>query len=515
MQLEKYAPLKMVATPHPEAAVAAEQILHRGGNAVDAAVAAMMTLCVVMPGMVGLGGYGGSAVIHVGHRRRAVAVDFTAPAPLRITPELSSDRNRFEAGALSITVPTVLSGLDLLLRQFGTRSWADVSRHAADLAEHGFAVYPQLHDHMRQWQGRADPVSINALLGQDRAPAVGARLVQRDLARLIRSIAKTGIAAFYEGEVPRIICRQIEAAGGILCDEDFDQHRPVIVEPVAVSYRGHELLTPPPPSGGITTSAILKTLEQFDLAEMPRGGSEYLHLFAEVTKLCWRERHELLGDPDFFSVPVDRLLGEDAARQRARTIRNAKPLPTARTSDAPQHTANVVAADDAGNVISLTATQGMKFGSQLVIEGLGLVMNHGMSRFTFEPGSRNFPAPGKRMQHNMAPLLITCNGRPRFALGLPGGMRIVTVTAQLVVNLIDFGISPGEAIAAPRLHVDSDEPLLVTPDLPHTTIDDLKALGHQVQITDEVGGPANIVRINDDDSLMAASGAGETAIAAV
>lgn len=511
-----------IATLHPAAAAAGRDVLLHGGNAVDAAVAAMLACCVATPGMVGLGGYGGSLVaVRDG---KAVAIDFDSRGPLAFRPELyAGDPARYEQGYLSITVPAVVAGLDLALMRFGTLPWAAVSRPAIALAENGVTVTADLKRTLDNWWKKADAVSRRALLPGGTVPGAGTVWVQADLARLLRRLAADGPASFYHGEIPRSIVRQIDDHGGILAEQDFAAYRPAVVEPLAIDYRGHRVLTPPPPSGGLTSLQILRTLERFDLSAIKPWGAEYFHLVAEAAKLAWRDRAASVGDPDVTPVPVDQLLSDETAARNAETIRRAgsarhrSSAPNVRGSP---HTVNVVTADAAGNIVSLTATQGYLYGSSVVIDGLGLVMNHGMSRFDPAAGSPNAAAPGKRMVHNMAPTVIVGrNGRAFAAVGLPGGPKIVTVTAQLVVGLIDFNASPATAVTAGRVHAESDEPISVSSAVSDAVIDDLRALGHTVRRgqdlggpPDEIGGMANALVIGPD-GVAAASQAGPDAAA--
>jgi gamma-glutamyltranspeptidase/glutathione hydrolase len=485
-------PTAAVATPHPAAAAAGRDVLARGGNAVDAAVAAVLACCVATPGMVGLGGYGGSLVAILDGE--AVAIDFDSRAPLAYRPDqYAGDRAKYEQGYLAITVPAVVAGLDLALARFGTLPWAAVSEPAIALAETGVTVTPDLKRTLDNWWKRADAVSRRALFSGGSVPDAGTVWVQGDLARLLRRLAADGPAGFYHGEVPRTIVRQIRDHGGILAEEDFARYQPGVVQPLAVDYRGHRVYTPPPPSGGLTSLQILRTLERFDLATMKPWSAEYFHAVAEAAKLAWRDRTTCVGDPDATPVPVDRLLSAETASRNAEMIRRGECVSGRSTApnahDSP-HTVNVVAADAAGNVVSLTATQGYLYGSSVVIDGLGLVMNHGMSRFDPNPDSPNAAAPGKRMVHNMAPTVIVGrDGRAFGAVGLPGGPKIVTVTAQLVVNLIDFAASPATAVTAGRVHAEADEPVAVSSAVPEAVIEELRACGHTVRRGQDVGGP--------------------------
>jgi gamma-glutamyltranspeptidase / glutathione hydrolase len=513
-----------VATPHPAAAAAAKELLVRGGNAVDAAVGATLACCVAVPGAVGLGGYGGSLVAYLAEKGRAVAIDFDGRAPRAYRPELfGGERPKYELGYLSVSVPAVVAGLELALQHCGTLPWAVVSEPALALAEGGVPVTADLQRQLESWAKKADPVSRRALFPGGAVPTAGAVWGQRDLAELLRRLAAEGPGAFYQGDIPRQIVRQVQDHGGILAEEDFTHYRPAVVEPLAIDYRGHRVLTPPPPSGGLTSLQILKTLEQFELSRLPAGGAEYFHLAAEAAKLAWQDRLQYLGDPNVTPIPVDRLLSEEAAREKAARVRRGGVVQAA-ASMPPPHTVNVVTADAAGNVVSLTATHGNLYGSAVAIDGLGLVLGHGMSRFDLAAGSPNAPAAGKRMAHNMAPtILLGPDGRACAAVGLPDGTKIVTVTAQLVVSPVDFRASPTEAVHAGRVHVEADEPVAVSAAVPDAVIEELRARGHTVRRgqdvggpPDEIGGPANALRIDPDTgAVSAASQAGEGAAGTV
>jgi gamma-glutamyltranspeptidase/glutathione hydrolase len=260
---------------------------------------------------------------------------------------------------------------------------------------------------------------------------------------------------------------------------------------------------------------LMKVLEQFDLSKLAKWSAPYLHLVAEASKLCWQDRHRVLGDPDFVKMPFAELLSEENAAAKAEALRKQLARTGSPVRDGSAHTSNVSIIDGAGDVVSLTATQGMQFGSRVVIEGLGLVLGHGMGRFDFSRADHpNRPQPGKRMHHNMSPTIVMQSGRPFAAVGLPGGTKIITVTAQLLVNLIDFRCTPKETVHAPRVHTDGDEPIAVSGSLAQPAVDELSAMGHQVVRgqsiggpPNEVAGPANAVVVHADGSVEAASSA--------
>jgi gamma-glutamyltranspeptidase/glutathione hydrolase len=285
----------------------------------------------------------------------------------------------------------------------------------------------------------------------------------------------------------------------LLTEEDFRAYHPQIVDALRITCRELELCTPPPPSGGITSLGFVQTVEQFGLQATEPWGGHYFHVLAEILKLCWQERYQYLGDPDFVNIPIDQLLSEQAANERAGrlkgdegTLRASGSRHPAPRSDSP-HTANACAADAEGNLISITATQGWMYGSHLVVDGLGLVLNHGMSRFDYSPGHPN---------------------RPAFAIGMPGGPKIVSVTAQLALNLMSLGATPSESIAVPRLHTDGGEPLLVSTHMTTSVVDELERRGHAVRREADMGGPVNVLVVDRQQGVIdAAAGEGTGAVA--
>jgi gamma-glutamyltranspeptidase/glutathione hydrolase len=343
-------------------------------------------------------------------------------------------------------------------------------------------------------------------------PAAGSNWVQPDLAGLIRRLGDEGIASFYDGDIATTIARQVQAGGGVLTAEDFHDFRATVVEPLRIDYRGHEIFTPPLPSGGLTSLCILKTLEQFDLLNLAHGGAEYIELFAGASNLAWEERFKYFGDPNFVTVPVDELLSEKRAAARVATLRRGTPAATSPPSE-PSHTVNIVVVDKEQNLVSWTATHGGGFGAQVAIEGLGLMLGHGMSRFAYNRDSPNYPRPGKRPQHNMSPVVVLHRGKSYAGLGLPGGRFIVSVTAQLIASLIDFKASPREAVSAPRIHTEDQEPILVTSNTPGAVVDELKRRGHRVDVRGSLGGDANMVVINPGtNDVQAAASPGSSGV---
>jgi gamma-glutamyltranspeptidase/glutathione hydrolase len=479
-----------VATPHPEATLAARDILLQGGNAFDAAVAAMLTLCVVQSHQVGLGGFGGNLVAYVAKERKVISIDFDSCAPHEFTPDLFKNPNDRSLGYKAIAVPGVLGGLDLILKSHGTLSWSDVTRRAIVLAEEGVLADEPSGRYLKEWTEKTDSESRKHFFpGRSDVPKENEPWIQKDLGKLLRIIASDGIGPFYTGDVAKQIVSHVRAHGGILSERDFAEYQATAVAPVSGSYHGHDVYVPPPPAGGITTLQILKVLEHFDIRKLPRWSAEYFHLLAQAIHLCWADRIRTLGDPDFVNIPIDELLSPEHIRSLAQQVKPVAAVSGAASIDRMNDTANVTVLDQAGNLVTTTATQGAVFGSHVVIPGLGLIMNHGMSRFDYnDPALPNAPRPGKRMHHNMAPTVILKDGLPRFAFGLPGGTKIITVTAQLAINFIDYHTNPHDCAFSQRIHTEPGGPLGVSSIVPNATITRLQQLGYTVIRGQVLGG---------------------------
>jgi gamma-glutamyltranspeptidase/glutathione hydrolase len=407
-------------------------------------------------------------------------------------------------------VPGVLAGVAHVVKHFGKLTFADALQHAIELAERGHAMDERYHGLLSQWKDWTDPASRTALFPTGDVPKIGATWKQPDFARLLRRLANEGPDAFYHGDIPRQICRQIHDHGGILSEDDFAAYKPAEVQPDAASYRGVQFHTPPAPSGGLTTLQILKTLDRFDVKGMQPWGAKFMHVLAEVTKACWRDRERFFGDPDAVKIPSRELLSDEHVATIAKSVGDRAsqlPPPPALPKES-EHTVNVLTADTEGNVVSLTSTQGEMLGSGVVIEGLGLLVGHGMSRFTYEHGHPNAPAPGKRMFHNMSPLVGLRDGKPRVVIGMPGGTKIVNVSAQIAINLLDFDRSPADAIKHPRLHTQGAEPVQVSPVVADETVAALERMGHTISKVASMGGPANAMIIDEAGNVSAANESG-------
>jgi len=499
-----------ISTPSPEAKKAASEVLVKGGNAVDAAVAALLTLTVEQTYNVSIAGYGGSIVIYSAKDKKVSTIDFDSRAPLNFKPETYDNKTKTH-GFLAAGVPGIVSGLALALKNHGTLSWKEVSHHAYELADKGLIVDKVLSDALNEFVKFSDTESVKTYLPNG-VPAIGSVWVQKDLAKVIKQIGDKGSDIFYKGEIAKKIVKHFQDHGSALTYEDYNKFQAEEVEPIKINYRGVDIYSPPVPSAGITSLGILKTLENFDLTKVRPFGFEYFNIFAQTSKLAWGERFKYIGDPEFVKFSATDLLLDKASKERAEKVRHDLVVAVEPGNPEPQHTVNVVVIDKSQNIVSLTATQGGNYGSGVVVPGTGLVFGHGMSRFD-DLKTPNAPQGGKRPQHNMAPVVVLKDNKPYIGLGLPGGRYIVTVTPQLLIDVLDFNLTPEQAIKAPRIHNEGDNNIKITKGISDIDVKDLELKGFKVEQVTELGGPANIAIIDlKTGKIDAASQAGSTGV---
>ncbi len=531
----------LVAAQEPLAAAAGAAILRQGGNAVDGAVATAFALAVTLPQAGNLGGGGFLLLWLPGPspaRQRgclggapggtkaagpelaigggtAVAVNFreTAPAAATATmflgPDGQVDRARATRSLLSTAVPGSVAGLALAQRCYGRLPLAQVMAPAIRLAAQGFPVSRELSDSLAAAAPRlqADPVSRRLFLPP---PLPGTALRQGELAASLRRIAAEGDKGFYRGPVADALVGAMERGGGLITHGDLSAYRARLVRPLRREFRGHPVLTMPPPGGGLTLLQLLGILEPFDLAATGLNAAASLHPMAEAMNLAYRDRNALLGDPDQVSVPVERLLSPahlDGLRRRIDRRRHT-PAPALEAASGREgtNTTHLSVADRHGGLAALTTTLNFPYGNGITVPGMGFLLNNEMDDFTALPGSANAfglrqgtanaIAPGKRPLSSMAPTLVfRPDGRPLLATGSPGGSRIITTILQVLLNRMVHGLNLAGAVAAPRIHsqlwpdrIDAEEGL--SPDSRRL----LEAMGHSVRQAPAMGA-ANSVEV--------------------
>jgi gamma-glutamyltranspeptidase/glutathione hydrolase len=465
----------MAVTGHRLASEIGADILRQGGNAVDAAVAVGYALAVALPAAGNLGG-GGFMTIRFADGRTTF-LDFREKAPLAATETMYQDaqgnviRGLSTDGWLAVGVPGSVMGLDTALTKYGTMPRDRVMVPAIALAEDGFALAQGDVDLLRTSTedfGK-DSAAAAIFLKDGKAPyAVGDRLVQKDLAATLRAIARDGADAFYKGPVGDAIVAASQAGKGILQKADLEQYKVRELAPIECSYRGYQVISSPPPSsGGVIICEILNILEGYPLDYMGFHSSESVHVMVEAMRHAFIDRNSALGDPDFVKNPVDRLLDKGyAAKIRAKIdpFRAASSKETG-PGTAPHEgsqTTHYSIIDKDGNAVAVTYTLNDWFGAKVVAASTGIMMNDEMDDFTAKPGVANMYglvqgkanaiAPGKTPLSSMSPTIVTKDGKAVMVIGSPGGPRIITITLEAILNVIDHGMTIQEAIDAPRIH---------------------------------------------------------------
>ena len=510
----------MVSSQEAKATRIGADILRRGGNAVDAAVAVGFALAATLPRAGNLGG-GGFMLVHLADRNETVAIDYRETAPAAATRDMfldaggEPDPRKSRDSGLSVGVPGTVAGLALARERFGSGRFtlADLIAPAESLARDGFEVEDDLADSLPGAAGRLGrfPATRAVFFAGDRPLGRGERLVQRDLADTLATIAKGGPKAFYDGETGSRIADAVRRAGGVMTADDLARYAPLVRKPVRGTYRGYEIVSmPPPSSGGVHLIEILNTLEGFDLAALGGGSAEAIHLMAEAMKPAYADRAAWLGDPDRVKIPVSGLLSKEyAARLRARVDpARARPADEVAAGDPlpfePDQTTHFSVVDGQGNAVANTYTLNFSYGLGLVAEGTGILLNNEMDDFAAKPGATNAyglvggeansVAPGARPLSSMTPTFLFRDGRLVMATGSPGGSRIITTVLQVILGSVDFGLNIAEAVAAPRIHHQwRPDALLVETGLSPDTLRLLREKGHRVVVGSTSGSANSIV----------------------
>jgi gamma-glutamyltranspeptidase/glutathione hydrolase len=495
----------MVVAQEQRAARIGIEILDRGGNAVDAAVAVGFALAVTYPRAGNIGG-GGFMVIHLAKTGEDAAIDYRETAPAAATEKMfldekgEADPKKSRDSALSIGVPGTVAGLALAHEKYGSGklTLAELIEPAITLARTGVEIVDDIADtlplaqpRIARWQSSA-PVFLNSdgtvlMPGQD--------LLQPDLAITLRAIASDGPKGFYEGPVAEKIVAAVRKAGGIMTTEDMKNYRAILREPIRGTYRGYDIISmPPPSSGGVHLIEMLNILEGYDLAKLSR--EESLHIIAEAMKRAYADRATFMGDPDAVKMPVAGLISKKyAAALRAQIGQRATPSSEIRSGNPAdfegQNTTHFSVIDRDGNAVSNTYTLNFSYGLGLVAEGTGVLLNNELDDFTSKPGTANayglvgynanLPGPNRRPLSSMTPTIFLKDGKPFLITGSPGGSRIISTVLQIIVNVIDFNLPVDQAVSAPRVHHQwQPDELFVEPGISPEILEGLVKRGYKV-----------------------------------
>nr|WP_275659612.1 gamma-glutamyltransferase [Shewanella insulae] len=519
----------MVATQEAVATQVGVDILKQGGNAVDAAVAVGFALAVTLPRAGNIGG-GGFMLVHLAEDNKTVAIDYREVAPKRAHKDIFLNEQGDAVAKLSrehglaVGVPGTVMGMELALKKYGTMSMAQVIEPAIKLAEQGISVTPDLASSLAGLKRRISqwPSSKAIFYRPDGSNfEIGDTLSQKALAHSLKLIKKQGSKGFYEGETAEKIVASVTQAGGIMTLDDLKEYRVVERQPVEGEYRGYKVVSmPPPSSGGIHIIEMLNMLEPYPIAKLGHNTADTLHLMAEVMKRAYADRSEYLGDPDYVQVPVKTLISKDYAQSRAKGIAINRVTPSSEISpgkitgyESPQ-TTHYSVVDKWGNAVANTYTLNFSYGSGLVAEGTGILLNNEMDDFSAKPGvpngygliggDANAVEGGKRPLSSMSPTIVMKDGKPFIVTGSPGGSRIINTTLQIIMNVIDHGLNIAEASYSSRVHHQwlPDE-LRVEKSLNRDTISLLEARGHKVSVKDAMGSTQSIMVT--DEGIFGAS----------
>ncbi len=523
----------MVVAQEPIATDVGVEILKRGGNAYDAAVAVGFALAVTHPSAGNIGG-GGFALVRTG-KGELNFLDFREKAPGAASRDMYLDSagkptRESIVGWKASGVPGTVRGLELLHRKYGKLKWRDVVMPSVKLAKNGFEVSYALARSLRgqnssRLMGQFEESKRVYLKGGQFYEA-GERLRVPELARTLERIAKRGADEFYTGQTARLLAAEMARNGGLIREEDLRDYRVAERKPLVGAYRGHEVISAPPPSsGGVGMLQMMGMLEKLDYSKAGMGSARHAHLLAEVMRRFYADRSFFLGDPDFVKVPVERLTSAAYVAERAASIDRERATASSTLDhgvvppeESPE-TTHLSIVDAEGNAVALTYTLNGSYGSGVTVPGLGFLLNNEMDDFSAKPGTPNMfgaiggeanaIAPGKRMLSSMTPTIVARDGKLLLVIGAPGGTRIITGVMQAILNVLDFKLNMQDAIDAPRMHHQwSPDKVYLERGWSPDTVEILRRMGHTV----ETGTPSvsNVHGILVEDQWLQGAPDGRT-----
>lgn len=489
----------MVVAAHPLAAKAGLEMLKKGGNAVDSAITTAFALNAAEPFASGIGG-GGFMVIFLAKESKVIVINYREKAPSQATPDMfieggkTNDEWRKTHG-LAVAVPGALAGWTYALEKYGTKSLSDVMQRGIEIAEHGFRVsqtFSKINkDEYEKLLKNAGETSCYLNGGFPFEPGDSFRNPQ--LASTFRLIARKGAQEFYKGELARKIVAAVREKGGIMSLEDLALYNPAEQTPLRGTYKDYTLYSiSPPGSGGLHIIQLLNIIENWPVKKWGHNSLAYMHHFGEALRFIFSDREQYLGDPDFISIPVQEMVSKKYAARIASQIKPDELLgiyPYGAFDEKQQekeNTTHLCVGDREGNIVSLTQSINHFFGSGIVPEKTGFLLNNHMDDFSRDPSSSNAPRPGRRPVSSMGPLIMFKETEPVLVLGSPGGTRIFPSLTQIIINIIDFDMSLDEAIEAPRFFTYSSggkaRSMFLESRIPQEAIDSLREIGHEIVV---------------------------------
>ena len=518
----------MVASHNTLSSEIAAEILAGGGNAIDAGAALGFALAVTLPRAGNIGG-GGFMLVHIAELDKTIAIDFRETAPARANRDMFFDANgnvvldeTYRFSHKSSAVPGSVAGLAHIVQKYGTMSLAEVLEPAIRLARDGIKItYDLAADLARSQRLKNNPASLRKFYKPDGSNyEVGELFKQPDLAWTLSEIAEHGVSAFYSGSVAKKIVAGMEAHNGLITMEDLADYKVLEREPVRSTYRGYTIeAMPAPSSGGTHVIQMLNILENFPLAKMGPESSDALHVMAEAMKFSYADRSKYLGDPDFVEVPTETLISKAYAKDLAKRISMERALSSDQVEPGnlaiyeSDETTHYSVVDDEGNMVGNTYTLMFSFGSGVVIEGTGILMNNNMGNFTLRSdipdafglmgSENNLISPNRRPVSSMSPVLVSRDGAPLLMTGSPGGSKIISANMQMILNVVEFGMNIADAAVAPRIHHQwKPEVLEIESGISPDTVSRLIDKGHNINFSQRSAGMGSLQTVMWRDGLF-------------
>lgn len=523
-----------IATAHPLASEIGAMILKKGGNAVDAAIAAQLALAVVYPAAGNIGG-GGFMVIHFKDGRNT-SIDYREEAPGRATRDMYLDKDGnadpeiSRNGHLSVGVPGTVAGLFLAHEKYGSLPMKDLVQPAIDLAEHGFAIGPDearwLNNSREEFEKYNTVTPVFVKSGGWHA---GDTLLQKDLAHTLELIRDKGVAGFYQGETAQKIAEEMQRGHGIISLQDLEHYRAKERIPVSFDYKGYKIVSMPlPSSGGLLLQQMLGMLQQYPVDQYGFLSVKAVQLMTEIERRAYADRAKYLGDPDFVQVPVSQLVSEAYLKKRMADYNPdhataSEKIEAGAIPAESEETTHLSVADSAGNAVSVTYTLNNLYGSKVVVGHAGFFLNDEMDDFSAKPGAPNMfgllgaeansIVAGKRMLSSMTPTIVLKADKPYLVLGSPGGATIITSVFQTIVDILDFHLSVSEAVNGPKFHEQwKPDVVYVEKDFPDSVKQKMTDMGYTFKDRGSIGR-TEVIRIAGDSIEAVADGRGDDSAA--
>lgn len=509
----------VVASSHPLASQAGIDILKQGGNAFDAAIATGLALGVVEPTASGIGG-NGFATIYVAKEKKFYTIDFSAIAPqatsLDLYPAGKEGMQIKRDGYYAAAVPGEVAGFELISKKFGNLKWNSLFKPAIDYAENGFTMNETVASAIKGNSYRQNNLpsqdTLEQLYFKDGQPKkAGDTVLNPQLAISLQKIANGGADVFYKGEIADAIVKYYAEQGhGFITKNDLENYHPIMREPVAGNYRGRYTIVSqyPPSSGGLTLLNIFNILEGYDLRNMPFGSANYIHTVLESYKIAFENRARYLGDPAFVNIEKEHFLDKQMAAEQRIRINMGQTFTPVKLKEpvAEEHdtTTSYSVIDAEGNMISITKTVGSYFGSGVIPDGTGIVLNNVMNLFTLSADSPNAPQVGKRPLSAMSPTIVLKDGKPFMTLGSPGSRKIITAVANVILNVVEGDMSLKDAIDSPRFHNENTVKDYFEDGFSQDILNDLQNRGRKIELKgrfEPFFGGLSAVMIGDDGKI--------------